>query len=67
MFSEINKISGVFEGEEVTHIEGDIDPVRDLKIIFDELRLKDVQYLDAHLEKMGRAIARTTDKTKKAG
>lgn len=32
--------SGAFEGEDVTHVEGDVNPVRDLEIISDELRLK---------------------------
>ena len=29
----------------MTHVEGDVDPVRDLEIISEELRLKDLQYL----------------------
>ena len=37
--------SGAFEDENVTHVEGDVDPVRDLEIISEELRLKDLQYL----------------------
>eukprot|EP01101_Sappina_pedata_P000630 TRINITY_DN10829_c0_g1_i1.p1 TRINITY_DN10829_c0_g1~~TRINITY_DN10829_c0_g1_i1.p1 ORF type:complete len:403 (+),score=244.19 TRINITY_DN10829_c0_g1_i1:49-1257(+) len=32
----------VFEDVEVTHVEGNIDPVRDLQIISDELRFKDI-------------------------
>ena len=28
--------------EDVTHVEGEVDPVRDLGIISDELRLKDL-------------------------
>ena len=31
---------GAFEGEDVTHVEGDVNPVRDLEIISDELRQK---------------------------
>ncbi|XP_030829845.1 obg-like ATPase 1 [Strongylocentrotus purpuratus] len=34
-----------FEDEEVTHVDGDINPVRDLDTIFNELRLKDIEYL----------------------
>jgi len=33
----------VFEGDEVIHVEGAVDAVRDLEIISDELRLKDLQ------------------------
>lgn len=29
-----------FDSKEVTHVEGNIDPVRDIKIIQNELRLK---------------------------
>ena len=32
--------SGAFEGEDVTHVEGDVNPVRDLEIISEELRKK---------------------------
>ena len=30
-----------FEDKEITHVEGEVDPVRDLDIINEELRLKD--------------------------
>lgn len=33
----------VFDGDEVIHVEGAVDAVRDLDIISDELRLKDLQ------------------------
>ena len=36
---------GTFEDDDVTHVEGDVNPVRDLDIISEELRLKDEQYL----------------------
>ena len=29
----------------MTHVEGDVNPVRDLDIISEELRLKDIEYL----------------------
>jgi len=32
-----------FEDKEITHVEGEVDPVRDLDIINEELRLKDVE------------------------
>jgi obg-like ATPase 1 len=31
-----------FKDPEVIHVEGEVDPVRDLQDIFDELRLKDI-------------------------
>ena len=38
-------IPGVFDDEDVTHVEGEVNPVRDLEIIHEELRLKDEQYV----------------------
>ena len=32
--------SGVFEDDDITHVEGAIDPLRDMEIISEELRLK---------------------------
>jgi obg-like ATPase 1 len=46
----------------VTHIEGDIDPVRDLEIIAEELRLKDEDMLAKNLEKLERTVVRGGDK-----
>lgn len=43
-----------FDDADVTHVDGAIDPVRDLETILNELRIKDVQYLtgqDADFEK----------------
>ena len=36
---------GAFDDEDVTHVEGEVNPVRDLEIIHEELRLKDEQYV----------------------
>ena len=36
--------SGTFEDKEITHVEGEVDPVRDLDIINEELRLKDEEF-----------------------
>lgn len=44
-------VIGSFEDEEVTHVDGDINPVRDLETIHDELRLKDIQYCNNRLVK----------------
>lgn len=32
--------AGSFEDDDIIHVEGDVNPVRDLEIIHDELRLK---------------------------
>ncbi|XP_022905318.1 obg-like ATPase 1 [Onthophagus taurus] len=52
----------VFEDDDVTHIEGDVNPVRDLDIISEELRLKDEEMLMKNLEKLERAVLRGGDK-----
>ncbi|XKL67600.1 hypothetical protein PGB90_003091 [Kerria lacca] len=51
-----------FEDEDVTHVEGEVDPVRDLDIISDELRLKDAELLTSNLEKLERTVLRGGDK-----
>ncbi len=33
----------------MTHVEGEVNPVRDLEIISEELRLKDVQYVSKQI------------------
>lgn len=39
-----------FDDADIIHIEGDVDPVRDLDIISTELRLKDIEFAQKHLE-----------------
>lgn len=39
-YSNSGIFSGAFDDDDVTHVEGDVNPVRDLEIILDELRLK---------------------------
>jgi len=49
----------IFKDKDVTHVEGEVDPARDLDIIQDELRMKDIEmvnkYLDELLPKYNRA------------
>jgi len=60
-----------FEDKEVTHVEGDVNPVRDLEIIREELRLKDVEFLTKRVEEAESACRRighggnAADKAKK--
>lgn len=37
--------AGAFDDDDVTHVEGDVNPIRDLEIISDELRLKVIYLL----------------------
>ena len=41
---------GAFEDSDVTHVEGEVDPVRDLDVIFHELRAKDLEQLNKRLD-----------------
>uniref|UniRef100_A0A0B7B0V2 Obg-like ATPase 1 n=1 Tax=Arion vulgaris TaxID=1028688 RepID=A0A0B7B0V2_9EUPU len=55
-----------FSDEEIIHVEGDVDPARDLEIIHDEIRLKDLEYLNKHLDPLERSVTRGAgDKKKK--
>ena len=57
---------GAFDDDDVTHVEGELNPVRDLEIISDELRLKDLEFLNGAIEKMEKNVQRTNDKKLKA-
>lgn len=54
--------TGAFEDEDVTHVEGEVNPVRDCEIISEELRLKDQEKLEKDLDKLERACVRGNDK-----
>jgi obg-like ATPase 1 len=41
-----------FDDAEIIHVEGDVDPIRDLEIIAEELRLKDIEFVEKSLEKL---------------
>lgn len=56
----------VFEDAEVTHVDGDVNPLRDTDTIFQELRLKDIDYLTKAIEKVGKTVLRMGDKDKPA-
>merc|ERR1712176_1670229 len=44
----------VFKDDDITHVEGEVDPVRDIQIINDELRLKDMAYIQKPMGDMGK-------------
>lgn len=56
----------IFEDDLVTHVEGDVNPVRDMEIIHEELRLKDLEYLDKTIDHLERVVIRGGDKSRKA-
>tara|TARA_B100001029_G_C15062425_1_gene459734 strand:+ start:373 stop:1464 length:1092 start_codon:yes stop_codon:yes gene_type:complete len=50
-----------YEDDNITHVEGSVDPLRDKEIIEFELKLKDIETLNKRKEKISRA-AKTGDK-----
>lgn len=51
-----------FDDENITHVEGSVDPVRDVEIIDTELMLADLQTVERRLDRARRA-AKSQDKT----
>lgn len=54
-----------FDDENVTHVDGSIDPVRDMEVINYELQLKDLETVDSRLAKTEKAAKVGADKTAK--
>ena len=74
--SHVRSVDGIFQvvrafdDDEVTHVEGDVNPIRDLEIIQTELRLKDIDWVQKHLEnskRSGRSLGNSSlaDKARK--
>lgn len=66
----IFQVVRAFDDAEVIHVEGDVNPLRDMEIISVELRLKDIEWIQKHLEgltKSGRSLNNNSlaDKAKK--
>jgi len=47
-----------FDDAEIIHVEGDVDPVRDLEIISEELRIKDIEFVEKALENLAKLTRR---------
>ncbi|KAI5808740.1 P-loop containing nucleoside triphosphate hydrolase protein [Peziza echinospora] len=47
-----------FDDAEIIHVEGDVDPVRDLDIIQNELRIKDIEFVEKQLEALKKLTSR---------
>ncbi len=52
-----------FDDDNITHVDGTVDPVRDMEIINYELQLKDLETVDARLAKTLKAAQTGGDKT----
>lgn len=70
--SHIREVDGIyhvlraFENPEIIHTENEVDPIRDLKIISDELRFKDIEIAEKRLEECLHKINKQNDKNAKA-
>lgn len=53
---------GAFQSEDVVHIDGIVDPIKDMDVINEELRLKDEEYFNINLEKLEKLALRGGDK-----
>ena len=51
-----------FEDGNITHVEGKVDPIRDIEIIHVELVLADLEVIDARLGRLGKKAEMTKDK-----
>ncbi|SHE31270.1 hypothetical protein SAMN05444274_10120 [Mariniphaga anaerophila] len=55
-----------FDNDNITHVDGSIDPVRDKEVIDTELQLKDLETIDNRIDKLGKQAKHGTDpKSKK--
>jgi obg-like ATPase 1 len=74
--SHVRSVDGIFQvvrafdDAEVIHVEGDVNPLRDMEIIQTELRLKDIEWVTKTVENMRkttRSLGSTSlaDKAKK--
>ncbi|PRT52806.1 Obg-like ATPase 1 [Wickerhamiella sorbophila] len=54
----IYQVVRCFDDAEIIHIEGDVNPVRDLQIINDELRLKDIEFSKKYRENVEKTAKR---------
>ena len=54
-----------FDDDNITHVDGSVDPVRDMEIINFELQLKDLETIDSRLAKTEKAAKSGGDKNAK--
>ncbi|KAK9151041.1 hypothetical protein Syun_009350 [Stephania yunnanensis] len=66
--SHIRAVDGIFhvlrafEDPDIIHVDDSVDPIRDLEVISEELRLKDIEFLGRKLEDLEKSMKRSNDK-----
>ncbi|PIA39832.1 hypothetical protein AQUCO_02600355v1 [Aquilegia coerulea] len=66
--SHIRAVDGIFhvlrafEDPEIIHVDDSVDPVRDLEVITEELRLKDIEFMEGKVEDLEKSMKRSNDK-----
>lgn len=69
--SNIQAVDGIyhvvraFDDAEITHYEGDVDPIRDMEIISEELIMKDLTAINTAMVELDKVIKRSNDKASK--
>ncbi len=51
-----------FDDKDITHVEGSVDPIRDIEILNIELILSDLEIVNNRLNKLGKKVTMTKDK-----
>ncbi|CAN6455688.1 unnamed protein product [Victoria cruziana] len=66
--SHIRAVDGIFhvvrafEDPEIVHVDDSVDPIRDLEVINQELRLKDIEFMERKVEDLEKSMKRSNDK-----
>lgn len=50
-----------FKDEDVVHVEGEVDPIRDIKIINNELLQKDLAFINGQFDDAKKAVEKFND------
>eukprot|EP00850_Spirogloea_muscicola_P018838 SM000177S03171 [mRNA] locus=s177:27542:32098:+ [translate_table: standard] len=58
-------LAGAFDDADVIHVDDIVDPIRDLETIHEELRLKDIEFMDARIQTLEKDLKRSNDKQMK--
>ncbi|KAJ9147167.1 hypothetical protein P3X46_029359 [Hevea brasiliensis] len=62
--SHIHAVDGIFHvlHPDIIHVDDFVNPVRDLEVIGDELRLKDIEFMERRVEDLEKSMKRSNDK-----